>query len=44
MTLHRNPDLFRTAILLTAAAQGLSQSLIEKDYWVTWGATAGRVC
>lgn len=36
MTLHRNPELFRTAILLTAAAQGLSQSLIEKDYWVTW--------
>lgn len=36
MTLHRNPDLFRNAILLTAAAQGLSQGLIEKDYWVTW--------
>ncbi|MGI4742817.1 MAG: nucleotidyl transferase AbiEii/AbiGii toxin family protein [Janthinobacterium lividum] len=36
MTLHRNPDLFRNAILLTAAALGLSQGLIEKDYWVTW--------
>lgn len=36
MTLHRNPDLFRNAILLTASAQGLSQGLIEKDYWVTW--------
>lgn len=36
MTLHRSPDLFRNAILLTAAAQGLSQGLIEKDYWVTW--------
>lgn len=36
MTLHRDPDLFRNAILLTAAARGLSQGLIEKDYWVTW--------
>lgn len=36
MTLHRHPDLFREAILLTATARGLSQGLIEKDYWVTW--------
>ena len=36
MTLHRHSELFREAILLTAAARGLSQALIEKDYWVTW--------
>lgn len=36
MTLHRDPDLFREAILFTAEARGLSQALIEKDYWVSW--------
>ncbi|GAA4365816.1 nucleotidyl transferase AbiEii/AbiGii toxin family protein [Hymenobacter saemangeumensis] len=36
MTLHRQPDVFREAILLTATETGLSQALVEKDYWVTW--------
>ncbi|GAA4389403.1 nucleotidyl transferase AbiEii/AbiGii toxin family protein [Hymenobacter koreensis] len=36
MTLHRQPDVFGEAILLTATETGLSQALIEKDYWVTW--------
>ncbi|AII54423.1 nucleotidyl transferase AbiEii/AbiGii toxin family protein [Hymenobacter sp. APR13] len=36
MTLHHLPDVFGEAILLTATETGLSQALIEKDYWVTW--------
>ena len=36
MTLHTHEQDFRNLITITATALGMRQSLVEKDYWVTW--------
>ena len=36
MTLHAHEQDFRNLITITATALGMRQSLVEKDYWVTW--------
>ena len=35
MTLHENKDLFRQAILATAAQRQMAEIYVEKDYWLT---------
>ena len=36
MTLHLDPAAFTDAVAATAGALGISETLVEKDYWVTW--------
>jgi hypothetical protein len=35
MRLHENKELFQDAVIATAQQKGLSETIIEKDYWVT---------
>ncbi len=35
MNLHEDSNIFYQSVQLTAESIGLSQILIEKDYWVT---------
>ncbi len=35
MKLHENKKLFQDAVIITAQQKGLSETIIEKDYWVT---------
>lgn len=36
MTLHQDPAAFADAVSAAAGALGISETLVEKDYWVTW--------
>ena len=36
MTLHTDEEAFREAVRATAGALGMQETLVEKDYWVTW--------
>jgi Nucleotidyl transferase AbiEii toxin, Type IV TA system len=36
MTLHREPAAFGDAVSAAAGTLGISETLVEKDYWVTW--------
>ena len=36
MTLHHDPAAFEDAVTTTAGALSIPQTLVEKDYWVTW--------
>lgn len=36
MTLHLDPAAFADAVSAAAGTLGISETLVEKDYWVTW--------
>lgn len=36
MTLHLDPSAFADAVSTAAGTLGISETLVEKDYWVTW--------
>ena len=36
MTLHLEPAAFADAVSAAAGTLGISETLVEKDYWVTW--------
>ena len=36
LTLHLDPPAFADAVSVAAGTMSISETLVEKDYWVTW--------